>query len=189
MSRSWLGKWKSIGSAALLFGLACAQMQITFRLARELRGTRSELGWVTAPASVLALSGSSTLAAGQTTLTTPSPWVSAGSSPQPTNEPASRPNVEAPRNSTLSGLLRGVRVVPEQRDGKLVGLRLRGVRPDGLLGHIGLKEGDRLDTINGYRVTEPNEVLVLYTRLRQLDHLSIAIERDGRPLTIEINVV
>jgi len=93
-----------------------------------------------------------------------------------------------PSAGTLSGLLKGVRVVPERQGGRTIGLRLRGVSPDGLLGAIGLREGDRLDTINGYSVTEPNQMLALYARLQKLDRLSIAIERDGHPLTIEIKI-
>jgi hypothetical protein len=94
-----------------------------------------------------------------------------------------------PGAGSLAGLLKGVKVVPEQRDGKVVGLRLRGVRSNGLLGLIGLREGDRLDSINGYSVTEPNQMLALYVRIRQVERLSIAIERDGRPVTIEIKIV
>jgi hypothetical protein len=106
--------------------------------------------------------------------------------------PSAATGVAAPAQpgaGSLAGLLKGVKVVPEQRDGKVVGLRLRGVPPNGLLGLIGLREGDRLESINGYSVTEPNQMLALYVRIRQIDRLSIAIERDGRPVTIEIKIV
>src|SRR5690606_34010497 len=38
-------------------------------------------------------------------------------------------------------LMRSARIVPEQKDGKTIGVRLFGVRPDTLLGTLGLKNG------------------------------------------------
>ncbi|MFO0661044.1 MAG: type II secretion system protein GspC [Polyangiaceae bacterium] len=56
-------------------------------------------------------------------------------------------------------LIRSARVVPEQENGKTVGVRLFGVRPDSLLGSLGLENGDRLQTINGFDLSNPEKAL------------------------------
>ena len=50
------------------------------------------------------------------------------------------------------------------------------------------REGDRLDSVGGYRVTSMNEMLALYSRLRALDVLKLLIERDGQPMTITVHL-
>jgi type II secretory pathway component PulC len=80
------------------------------------------------------------------------------------------------------------RFEPEKRDGRTVGLRLRGVGDDGLFAKLGLREGDRLDAVAGRPVTSAREMIALYTRLRTIDVLKLLIERDGKPLEITINL-
>jgi len=49
-----------------------------------------------------------------------------------------------------SELMKQVRIVPEQdASGKVAGVRLFGIRPESLLGALGLDNGDRLQSING----------------------------------------
>ena len=84
--------------------------------------------------------------------------------------------------------LDGVKFVPETQGGQTVGLRLNGVGGEGLFAKLGLRDGDRLDSVGGYRVTSPSEMIALYTRLRALDVLNLLIERDGQPMTITIRL-
>lgn len=71
-------------------------------------------------------------------------------------------------------LLHDVRVVPERQNG-IVGLRLSRIRPDSLLGTLGLRSEDRLDAINGYEVGDPERALEAYARLRTAERLEVAI--------------
>ena len=41
-------------------------------------------------------------------------------------------------------LMRSARIVPEKEGDKIVGIRLFGIRPDSLLGTLGIENGDRL---------------------------------------------
>ena len=52
-------------------------------------------------------------------------------------------------------LMRSARIVPEQQNGKVVGIRLFGIRPETLLGTLGFQTGDRLETINGFNMASP----------------------------------
>ncbi|MBN2196571.1 MAG: general secretion pathway protein GspC [Polyangiaceae bacterium] len=85
-------------------------------------------------------------------------------------------------------LMRSARVVPEQQDGKVVGVRLFGIRPDTLLGTLGLENGDRLETINGFAMASPEKALEAYARLRTAEKLSVSVNRRGQPVTLEFNI-
>lgn len=85
-------------------------------------------------------------------------------------------------------LMRQARIVPEQENGKTVGVRLFGVRPDTLLGTLGMENGDRLQTINGFDIANPEKALEAYARLRTADHLTIQINRKGADQNIDYNI-
>lgn len=86
-------------------------------------------------------------------------------------------------------LMRTARIVPEKgADGKTVGIRLFGVRPNTLLGTLGLQNGDRLETINGFEMASPEKALEAYARLRSANKLTIKITRRGQPVTLDFNI-
>jgi general secretion pathway protein C len=82
-------------------------------------------------------------------------------------------------------LMRQARIVPEQENGKMVGIRLFGVRADTLLGVLGMQNGDRLQTINGFDMTSPEKALEAYARLRTADHLTVQVNRGGQNVNID----
>lgn len=92
-----------------------------------------------------------------------------------------------PFDGALS-LVRSVRVVPEQKDGKTIGLRLFGIRPSSLLDSLGLKNGDRLEAINGFSVASPEKALEAYARLRTASRLNIRLSRTGKPVDLNLNI-
>jgi general secretion pathway protein C len=85
-------------------------------------------------------------------------------------------------------LMRSARIVPEQKDGKTVGIRLFGIRPDTLLGTLGMQNGDRLEKINGFDMASPEKALEAYARLRTATSLTVQVTRRGKPLTIEYQI-
>ena len=85
-------------------------------------------------------------------------------------------------------LMRSARIVPEQENGKVVGIRLFGIRPDTLLGTLGLENGDRLQTINGFDMASPEKALEAYARLRTADHLTVQVNRRGQTMNIDFNI-
>ena len=82
-------------------------------------------------------------------------------------------------------LMRQARIVPEQENGKVVGIRLFGVRPDTLLGALGMENGDRLEKINGFDMTSPEKALEAYARLRTADHLTVSVNRRGQETNLD----
>jgi general secretion pathway protein C len=85
-------------------------------------------------------------------------------------------------------LMRQARIVPEQENGKVVGIRLFGVRPDTLLGTLGMENGDRLEKINGFDMTSPEKALEAYARLRTADHLTVSVNRRGQATNLDYNI-
>jgi general secretion pathway protein C len=85
-------------------------------------------------------------------------------------------------------LMRTIRVVPEQRAGQIIGLRLFGIRPGSLLNTLGLQNGDRLETINGFSLASPEQALQAYARLRSATRLSVRLDRAGQPVQLDLNI-
>jgi len=85
-------------------------------------------------------------------------------------------------------LMRQARIVPEQENGKVVGLRMFGLRPDTLLGTLGLENGDRLQTINGFDMGSPEKALEAYARLRTADKLTVQVTRRGQTMNLDYNI-
>ncbi|WP_437530300.1 type II secretion system protein GspC [Sorangium sp. So ce726] len=85
-------------------------------------------------------------------------------------------------------LMRSARIVPEKEGDKIVGIRLFGIRPDSLLGTLGLENGDRLSSINGFEMSDPQKALEAYARLRTADRLTVSINRKGKPMNIDFNI-
>jgi general secretion pathway protein C len=85
-------------------------------------------------------------------------------------------------------LMRQARIVPEQENGKVVGIRLFGVRPETLLGSLGMENGDRLEKINGFDMTSPEKALEAYARLRTSDHLTVSVNRRGQATNLDYNI-
>jgi len=85
-------------------------------------------------------------------------------------------------------LMRSARIVPEQQAGKVVGIRLFGIRPDTLLGTLGFQNGDRLESINGFNMASPEKALEAYARLRTASNLNVKVNRRGKPLSIDFRI-
>lgn len=106
----------------------------------------------------------------------------------PLPAPVTPPPPAPPARASLA-LLRSVRVLPEQKDGKLVGLRLFGIKPSSLLNTLGLKNGDRLESINGFEVANPAKALEAYARLSTAKRLHVRLERSGKALELDLNIL
>ena len=85
-------------------------------------------------------------------------------------------------------LMRQARIVPEQENGRVVGIRMFGVKQDSLLGVLGMENGDRLQTINGFDMSSPEKALEAYARLRTAEKLTISLNRRGQSMNIDYNI-
>ena len=85
-------------------------------------------------------------------------------------------------------LLHLTRVVPEQENGRTVGIRLLGVKEGSLLALLGIENGDRLQQINGFDVASPEKALEAYARLHSADQLTVQVDRRGAMHSLEFHI-
>jgi hypothetical protein len=78
-------------------------------------------------------------------------------------------------------LMRQARIVPEQVDGSVAGIRLFGIRPDSVLGRLGFENGDRLERLMGKSVASPDQALEAYALARGAKVIDIEVSRRGTP--------
>ena len=83
--------------------------------------------------------------------------------------------------------LKATRIVPEQQNGNVIGIRVFGIGPGSLLSALGFENGDRLENINGFEVGTPEQMMTAYARLRALEHLTVRINRAGRTMNLDID--
>jgi len=81
-------------------------------------------------------------------------------------------------------LMNATRLAPDTKDGKVLGIRLFGIKPDSLLGALGLQSGDRLESINGFNMGSPEKALEAYARLRTASQLDVVVNRRGAEVSI-----
>lgn len=85
-------------------------------------------------------------------------------------------------------LMRQVRIVPQEENGRVTGVKMYGIRRNSVVGRLGLQNGDTLRTINGYDMTSPDSALEAYTRLRTADHLTLSVIRRGSPTNMNYSI-
>jgi general secretion pathway protein C len=82
-------------------------------------------------------------------------------------------------------LMRSARVIPEtDGHGRVIGIRLFGVRPGSLMGALGFENGDTLVTINDLDLTSPDRALEAYARLRSVTELRFGLRRRGQAVVL-----
>jgi len=85
-------------------------------------------------------------------------------------------------------LMRAARIIPHSEGGRVVGVKLYGIRRNSLFNRLGIQNGDMLRTINGFDMTSPDKALEAYSRLRTADNLSVNVVRRGEAMTLDYNI-
>jgi general secretion pathway protein C len=87
-----------------------------------------------------------------------------------------------------AALVRGSRMRPVRNNGAVSGFRLDRIGPQTLLGHLGLSDGDVVESINGFPLTAPDKALRAYASLRTASELRVRLARGGKPMTLEYRI-
>jgi general secretion pathway protein C len=80
------------------------------------------------------------------------------------------------------------RIIPEKEGDRIVGMKVLGIKPGSVLALIGIENGDRLETINGFEVSNPERMLEAYARLRFADRLTVHLTRGGKPINLDYTI-
>ncbi|RYZ59858.1 MAG: hypothetical protein EOP08_15105 [Proteobacteria bacterium] len=86
-------------------------------------------------------------------------------------------------------LMKTARIIPDKEGDKVKGVRMFGIKSGSLLSLLGMENGDRLQTINGFDVSSPEKALEAYARLRAgADKLQVQINRKGTDTNLDYNI-
>ena len=67
-------------------------------------------------------------------------------------------------------------------------MKVTGIKPGSVLAQIGIENGDRLESVNGYEMSDPQRMLEAYARLRIADRLVLRVTRGGKPTEIRYTI-
>jgi general secretion pathway protein C len=80
------------------------------------------------------------------------------------------------------------RLLPNSKDGRVEGFNISEVKPAGLFGVIGLKNGDTLLKINDFAIDSPDKAMQSFVSLKGQSRIKLDLVRDGRPLTLNYDI-
>jgi|JI10StandDraft_1071094.scaffolds.fasta_scaffold31355_3 membrane-associated protease RseP (regulator of RpoE activity) len=76
------------------------------------------------------------------------------------------------------------RIIPHHEEGKLVGLKLAGIRPTSPVAALGFQNGDVVQTLAGLPLTSPGKALEAYSKVMAGGNVVVEVVRKGEPLTL-----
>jgi len=79
-------------------------------------------------------------------------------------------------------------ITPSFDHGRATGVIIHGIKRGSLLPALGFEVGDRVETINGFSIAEPDRALEAYARLRTADFLTVQLTRHGRTVLLRYSI-
>ena len=80
------------------------------------------------------------------------------------------------------------RLLPSIKDGKVEGFRASEVKPQGIFGTIGIKNGDILLRINEFAIDSPEKAIQSFATLKGQSRIKLDLIRDGQPTSFNYDI-
>ncbi|HEX9023619.1 MAG TPA: type II secretion system protein GspC [Geobacteraceae bacterium] len=80
------------------------------------------------------------------------------------------------------------RLLPSMKDGKVEGFRVSEVKPSGVFGMVGIKNGDVLLRINDFAIDSPDKAMQSFVSLKGQNRIKLDLIRDGQPTTLNYDI-
>lgn len=80
------------------------------------------------------------------------------------------------------------RLLPSMKDGKVEGFRVSEVKPAGVFGMVGIKNGDVLLRINDLTIDSPDKAIQSFVSLKGQSRIKLDLIRDGQPMTLNYDI-
>jgi general secretion pathway protein C len=80
------------------------------------------------------------------------------------------------------------RLLPSVKDGKVEGFRASEVKPQGIFGMIGMKNGDVLLRINDFPIDSPEKAIQSFATLKGQSRIKLDLIRDGQATTFNYDI-
>jgi len=90
--------------------------------------------------------------------------------------------------SNLNNIATQARIVPSFKNGVANGFKLFSIQPGSFYTQIGVENGDVIQKINGYEINSPDKALEVYQKLRESQHITMDIDRNGQTIRKEYNI-
>ena len=81
------------------------------------------------------------------------------------------------------------RLMPEWRDGRMVGIRVSAIESGGFFAGLGLEDGDVITEANGIRVESPERSAEVMLELAEAPELEVTIDREGETRSLRLDDV
>jgi type II secretion system protein C len=91
--------------------------------------------------------------------------------------------------SNMSKLITEVRAVQIKNPDGTLSFRMQEIVPDSIFTKLDLKDNDIVDSINGKKFTNMNEIMSLFGTIKDNDHFEISIRRNGAEVNREYDFV
>jgi general secretion pathway protein C len=80
------------------------------------------------------------------------------------------------------------RLLPSSKDGKVEGFRVSEVKPQGIFGTVGIRNGDVLLRINDFPIDSPEKAIQSFASLKGQNRIKLDLIRDGQPTTFTYDI-
>ncbi len=94
-------------------------------------------------------------------------------------------------NAALDNLgqaMTDARLLPSMKDGKVEGFRASEVKPAGIFGMVGIRNGDVLLRMNDFAIDSPEKAIQSLATLKGQTRLKLDLLRDGQPATFSYDI-
>lgn len=129
------------------------------------------------------------------------PMSAAANNPaQPVQTTGIAPQVTSPGNYVISQralnaaldnigqAMTDARLLPSVKEGKVEGFRVSEVKPAGIFGMVGIKNGDILLSINDFKIDSPEKAIQALAALKGQTGIKLNMLRDGQPTTMNYDI-
>ena len=80
------------------------------------------------------------------------------------------------------------RLLPSLKEGKVEGFRASEVKPAGIFGMVGIKNGDVLLRINDFPIDSPDKAIQSFVSLKGQSRIKLDMIRNGQPVTLNYDI-
>lgn len=80
------------------------------------------------------------------------------------------------------------RLLPSMKDGKVEGFRASEVKPQGIFGTVGIRNGDVLLRMNDFPIDSPEKAIQSFASLKGQSRIKLDLIRDGQPTTFTYDI-
>ncbi len=80
------------------------------------------------------------------------------------------------------------RLLPSSKEGKVEGFRVSEVKPQGIFGTVGIRNGDVLLRINDFPIDSPEKAIQSFASLKGQSRIKLDLIRDGQPTTFTYDI-